>query len=50
MNTEFEKFYAQAWNMGNTTMITIPHNLVKGAGYEAGDKFKVMIKLIESIK
>ena len=41
----YEKFYAKLWVQGETSIVlTVPSNIVKYAGYKAGDEIVVMIK------
>lgn len=41
---DYEKFYGKLWKTGDTLVITIPANIVKGCGYKPGDVMKVMLK------
>ena len=40
----YDKFYATVWKQGNSLIITVPANIIKGARYKEGQKLVVMIK------
>jgi len=41
---EFEKFYGKLWKHEPSVVLTIPENLVRGAGFNPGTEVVVMIK------
>ena len=43
MSEESEKFYAYIIEVSGVQRITIPKNIVEGAGLKAGDKLKVIV-------
>lgn len=43
---EFEKYNAKIWKINNSLVVTIPENVAKYAGYEAGDELKIISKKI----
>lgn len=42
MEFDFEKFYAEISEIGGVYRITIPKNLLKGAGWKTGDELKIL--------
>ena len=43
MNENHEKFYAEIITTSDVARITVPKNIMTGAGWKAGDKVKVWI-------
>ena len=43
MKMEFEKFYGVLWKNGNSFVVTIPSNIVKGLDLKEGSKLKFMM-------
>lgn len=41
---EYEKFYGKLWKQGDSIIVTVPSNLVKGMGLKVDDPVKVMIQ------
>jgi len=41
---KFDKFYGKIWIQGTSHIITIPDNIMKGAGLNKGDELIVMVK------
>lgn len=41
---DFDKFYGKLWKQGNSLIVTIPDNIVKGIDYKENDEVVVMIK------
>ena len=45
---EYEKFYGKIWKTGDSYIITIPSNIIKGGGYLIDDNVIVMMKRKET--
>lgn len=41
---EYDKFYGKLWKQGSSVVLTIPNNLVEGAGLAEGVEVVVMLK------
>jgi len=41
---EFEKFFGTLWKSGDSLVVTVPSNLVKGLGLKEGSKLKFMMQ------
>jgi len=49
---DIEKFYPKIWKTGDSYVITIPRQMMEGAGFEVGEKIVAFIRkrLPEEIK
>lgn len=44
MITETDTFYATLWKQGDSIVLTVPHNIIKGASFKVGDKVRVLVQ------
>jgi hypothetical protein len=47
MEFDYEKFYSAIIDQNGTFRITIPKNLIDGAGWKPGDKLKILAQKVE---
>jgi len=47
MEFEYEKFYAEIIDFNGVGRISIPKQILEGAGWKPGDKIKILAKKIE---
>lgn len=47
MDFEYEKFYPEISEIGGVFRITIPKQIVEGAGWKIGDKLKILARKID---